>query len=152
MKFWCNGCVQVFEAETESADFDQATCPSCQRDCIGFNLELEDARKRAFSDQVSSPFIGILFGGIASLFGFGSALGESELPPILKFADAHEEVAPFHLVESNSEAEIVRRKLGDEGVICDIVPRDNGKFEITVDTRDQKRARKTLGLSEQESE
>ena len=136
MLFWCIECEDAFDAEPDAPDLLQSVCRRCKRVCLSFEMELEDAKSIHFSNQVGGSIFSMIFGGF---FGIKPGLAESETPKIIRFAEEHEIETDDFAFASESDAERIKRGLGEQGVICGIEKKGEG-VRLIVEERDKKRA------------
>ena len=139
MKFWCNACEVVFDAEPTSDEFDQSNCLQCGFGCLSYEIELEDARKAQVNNQVAgsllSVVLGIFTGPAAGALSSGG--GESA---ILRHNRITGDEPEFLVLRTEEAALLVRDELGTHGIICGIEKHADDKFEIVVDKQDKSRA------------
>ena len=144
MMFWCVDCEIMFDGEPMSAAYEQTVCPTCSRDCLTFESELEDARKIAGQRDI----FGNVFTAFMSLLGLapGIVLGSSgAAPAIVQYAERMNINPPLVELDSEDDALMVRHEFGEHGIICEIIFNEfSKKYEIQVETRDRRRAIRLL--------
>ena len=140
MKFWCIDCEIAFEDEPLSDEYDQSRCPTCERDCLSFEIELEDAKSFHTNGQIGNGIASGLLGGFFGILGVPNNAPE---PRIIAYVRQNNLQDDLVSIDNKPDAELARIELGKHGIICAIKETD-GVFVIVVEERDRKRAKRLI--------